>query len=652
MEQVGATLLCAILESQVGIRPGSVLLARHLTHKSGNAYDPRPVQTRYSTGGSAGLEMRLGRRTCVYLPRFRTRQTVQKGYEMMRAVSVLLLIALLLIAATAISQVKSFTPVTKEVLLNPSPNDWLMMSRTYDEHRFSPLDQINKQNVNQLRMVWSRGMSPGIHEHIPLVHDGVMYVADPGGMQALDATNGDLIWDYRRKDAKGRSGRTIAIFADVVIYSASDSNLVGLDARTGQVRWQAPVGFSSSGPKVIDGKVIAGFQSTTGKRGRIVALDAVTGKELWQFFTTPGPNEPGGDTWADVPVEKRIANPWGLPGSYDPVRKRIYWGIANPDPYTRLKRHGRADAIPESSPADLYSDSTVALDPETGKLDWYYQYLPGDDWDEDHTHERTLLRTVFNPDPKEVKWINPKIPRGQERDVVATVAEAGGIWVVDRNNGQFLWATPFPYDSPQFNLSKIDTETGKTYINWDLVFKESGERKIICAHNTKGYWPTAYDARSNSLYIGYNDQCLDMTADNKVASGYGPREGILRPGGDPQKYGGLAKVNMATGKVEWRYTQRASTNGAVLVTAGNVIFWGDMNRRFRAFDADSGKVLWETILGGVVQNSTINYAVNGKEYIAVLTGDSTADTRIPLTIVPELNGIPRGHNAIYVFALP
>jgi alcohol dehydrogenase (cytochrome c) len=570
---------------------------------------------------------------------------------MMKSVTLMASMALAAIAPTAIAQVKDFTPVTREMLLNPSPNDWLMMSRTYDEHRFSPLSQITKQNVGQLRLAWSRGMSPGIHEHIPLVHDGVMYVADPGGMQALDAINGDLIWDYRRKDAPGRSGRTMAIFQDLIIYAAPNSMLVGLDARTGKVRWEAPIGYSSSGPKVIDGKVILGLQAGRNERGRIVALDALTGKELWKFYTTPAPGEPGGDTWGDVAVEKRVANPWGLPGSYDPIRRLIYWGIANPDPYTRLKRHGRADAIPESSPADLYSDSTVALNPETGKLAWYYQYLPGDDWDEDHTHERILLRTVFNPDPKEVKWINPRIPRGQERDVVVTVAEAGGIWVLDRDKGDFLWATPFPYDSPEFNLSKIDTETGKTYINWDLVFKEDGERHVICAHNTKGYWPAAYDAGKNALYVPYNDQCLDMTANNKAPSGFGPREGVLRPGADPQKYGGLAKINMATGKVEWRYTQRAPTNGAAVVTAGDLVFWGDMNRRFRAFDAGTGRILWETILGGMVQNSTITYAVNGKQYVAVLTGDSTADTRIPLNIAPELKA-PRGHNAIYVFALP
>ena len=564
-----------------------------------------------------------------------------------------ILLMFTLLAQSASAQVKNYTPVTREMMLNPSPDDWLMMSRTYDEHRFSPLNQINKQNVSKLQMVWSRGLTPGIHEHIPLVHQGVMYVANPGGLEALDATNGDLLWEYKQKMA-GRVGRTMSIFEDLVIYAPPDRTLTALDAKTGQVRWQTPTGagVSSSGPKVIDGKVIAGIQAGRDGRASVLCLDARTGKELWRFYTAPGAGEPGDETWGGMPVDKRVANPWGLPGSYDPVRKRIYWGIANPIPFTRMKRHdGNADGVSRTSPAELYSNSTVTLDPDTGKLDWYYQYLPGDDWDEDHTHERVLFRTAFNPDPKEVKWFNPKVNRGQERDVVATVAEAGGIWVIDRNNGEFLWATPFPYDSPEFHISSIDTSTGKTSINWDSVFKEDHERHVVCAHNTKGYWPMAYHPGKNSLFIPYNDQCLDMTADNSKAGGFGPRDGILRPGGDPQKFGGLARVNMATGKIEWRYTQHAPTNGAVLATAGDLIFWGDLNRRFRALDADTGKILWESILSGPIQVSTITYAVNGKQYVAVLTGDGGPGTAIPLQIVKDVKPA-RNHNSVFVFALP
>ena len=556
----------------------------------------------------------------------------------------------------ASAQVEDFTPVTQEMLLNPSPNDWLMYSRTYDNQRFSPLDQINRQNVGRLRMAWVRGLSPGIHEHIPIVYGGVLYVANPGGIQALDAANGDLIWEYQRKlseDRRDRAGRVITIYEDLIIYATPDYFLVALDARTGELRWETKSDFSSSGPQVVDGKIIAGMQTCGGgERACIMAFEARTGRELWKFYTTPAPGEPGGDSWGTVPVEKRITRPWGLPGSYHPVHKLVYWGIANPQPHTRMKRHGgNIDDIPRSAPADLYSNSTVALDPETGKLSWYYQHLPGDDWDADHTQERILLRTRLNPDPDAVKWINPRIPRGQEREIVVSVGEPGGVWVNDPSTGEFLWATPFPYDTPYFHISHIDVETGKTYLNWDNVQKTWEDRHISCYHNTKSYWPMAYHSGKNSLYIPFHDQCVDTTANIKTSNGNGPRVGIRRPGTDPDAFAGIAKVNMATGQMQRIYTQRFPGNGAMLATAADLLFWGDMNRRFRAFDADTGAILWETILGGIIQMSTITYAVDGKQYVAVLTGDGASGTRGPLSLVPELKP-PRGHNAIYVFALP
>ncbi len=577
-------------------------------------------------------------------------------------------IVLGVITPVALAQVKDFTPVTREMLLNPSPNDWLMFSRTYDNQRFSPLDQINRQNVGDLDMVWSRGMSPGIHEHIPLVYRGVMYVVNPVAvLQALDATNGDLIWEYRRKlpddlrdfiSSPGRA-RNIAIYEDLVFYAAPDGYLLALDARTGELRWETKAHDyktrtrHTSGPIVVEGKVLTGRSCSRTRAGCFIAAhDARTGKELWKFYTTAAPGEPGGDSWGNMPVDERLASPWGLPGAYDPVRKLVYWGVANPRPYTRLKRHGgNVDAIPRSAPAELYSNSTLALDPETGKLAWYYQHLPGDDWDADHAQERILLRTPLNPDPNAVKWINPRIAHGQERDIVVSVGEPGGIWVLDPAQGEFLWTTPFPYDVPEFHISNIDVETGKTYLNWDLVLKKDGERKIVCFENTKSYWPMAYHPGKNSLYIPYHDSCLDVTANRESDNGHGPRIGIPRPGSDPNAFAGIAKVNMATGGIQRIYTARVPGNGAMLATGGDLIFWGDLDRRFRAFDGDTGKILWEAILGGIIQMSTITYSVNGKQYVAVLTGDGAGGTREPLEQVPGLNP-PRGHNAIYVFALP
>jgi len=554
------------------------------------------------------------------------------------------------------AQVQRYVSVTQQMLENPSPDDWLMFSRTYDAQRFSPLKQITKQNVGQLRMVWTRGIGAGQTETIPIVHNGVMYVVNPGAVvQALDATNGNVLWEYKRPvpaniAAQART-KSLAIYEDIIAYTAPDSFVVGLDARTGEQRWQTKVDSrgNTSGPLIAEGKIISGG-ACAGNRSNcyISAHDALTGKEVWRFYTTPAPGEPGDESWAGAAVDKRLASTWGLPGAYDPTRKMLYWGIANPMPDQRSLRHdGNPDAISRTAPSDLYSNSTIALDPNTGKLAWYYQHLPGDDWDSDFTHERTLVRTRINPDPKFVKWINPDVQKGQERDIAVTIGEAGGVFALDRGTGQFLWATPFPYDAPEYVISSIDVKTGKTSINWNNVFKTPGETHTICYWNTRSYWPTAYSPTTNSLYTSYIDNCRELTTAGPA--GRGGWKVVPRPGSDPKALTGLAKINLATGEILRFDVGRAPGNGAMLATAGDLVFHGDMSRRFRAFDAATGKQLWESILGGNVSVSNISYAVNGKQYIAVMTGDNLKVPELAAE-VPEMK--TPVHNAIYVFALP
>ena len=565
--------------------------------------------------------------------------------------------ALLAPAQVATTQVvKNYELVTEKMLENPSPNDWLMYSRTFDAQRFSPLKQINKQNVSQLHLAWERAMGAGQTETIPMVHNGVMYVVNPGAVvQALNAATGDPLWEYKRPVAAnvGAQARTknLAVYQDVILYTAPDA-VVGLDARTGELRWETKTGArgNTSGPLVADGKVISGG-ACAGKRENcfIMANDALTGKELWRFYTTPAKGEPGDESWGGAKEENRLASTWGLPGSYDPVRKMLYWGVANPMPDQRMARHdGNADAVSRTAPSDLYSNSTIALDPATGKLAWYYQHLPADDWDSDYTHERTLLRTKLNPDPKFVKWINPAIKPGEERDVAVTIGEAGGIFMLDRATGQFLWANPFPFDDPHNVITNIDVKTGKTEINWDQVFKAQGEHHIICYWNTRSYWPTAYSPTTNSLYTSYIDNCRDLTLAGPA--GRGGWHVVQRPGGKPDELTGLAKINLSTGEILRFDVGRAPGNGAMLATAGDLVFHGDMSARFRAFDAANGKMLWETILGGNPSVSTITYQANGKQYVCIMTGDNLKVPELAAE-VPEIK-TPKGHNAIYVFALP
>jgi alcohol dehydrogenase (cytochrome c) len=563
-----------------------------------------------------------------------------------------------------LAQAPPFVPVTTDTLANPDPGDWLHISRTYNQHRFSPLTQITRRNVAQLRMAWSRGLPAGTQESTPLVYRGVMYVIAPGAsIQALDATNGDLVWEYRRNypataaPASARS-KNLGIFGDMIYFGAPDGYLIALDARTGTLRWETKVDdgqITAGGLLVADGKVISNRTCQQGKREFcfIAAHDGNTGKEVWRFYVTAASGQPGGDTWGEIPDDQRAAGPWGLPGSYDPARKIVYWGVANPNPYTRFKRYGRYDTAAPTSPAELYANSTVALDVATGKLAWYFQELPGDDWDADHNQERLLIRTPVRPDPRFVKWINPAAAQAGEQDLVVTVAEGGGMFAVAQQTGQFMWARPFPYDDPNLNVSVVDVKTGKTSANVDKLFKKDGDTIVGCYHNTRSLWQIAYHPGKNAIYVPFHDQCLSMQAVESNTTGYGRRTGVLRPGSDPGKYMGIAKVDVATGEMRVIYSQPQGTNGSALTTAGDLVFFGDLNRRLRALDADSGKVLWETIVGGMIVNSTITYAVNGKQYVMVHTGSGQSVTAGPLGLTAGAMAPPVGaHNAIYVFALP
>ena len=566
----------------------------------------------------------------------------------------IVLISIASVCIAAAQAPKASRPVTDAMLENPNPNDWLMFSRTYDAQRFSPLKQITRQNVQRLEKSWSRELGAGSLESIPLVHDGVMYIINPGeSVQALDATNGNPIWEYKRPNAGGGRPKALAIYEDMIFYVTPDNFVVALDARTGALRWEAPAlsEGNTSGSIVVDGVVISGRRCGTSRPNCYIAgHDARTGKELWKFYVTAGSNEPGGDSWGNVPDDKRVASAWSVPGSYDPRTGLVFWGVANPRPYTWLERHGDPALNPRTSPADLYSNSTLALNPKTGKLVWYYQHLPGDEWNLDYGAERTLVRTRVNPDPQAVKWIGSDIRRGQTRDVLLTVGEGGAVFALDPASGKFLWATPFPFDAPEnFHIASIDTKTGKVLPNWEkLGYNKPGERHTVCFYNTRGYAPTAYHPGQNALFVPFADECMDQTAPGG-ASPNRVEVVVRRPGSDPNTFGGLAKVNVETGKIELVYKGKASGNGAVVATAGDVVFWGDVAGVFRAFDAADGKVLWETSLGAVVQNSTITYGVNGRQYVAVMTGEGLLTGP-----VIQLSGATpvRSRNSLHVFALP
>ncbi len=341
-----------------------------------------------------------------------------------------------------------------------------------------------------------------------------MYLQAPGAViEARDAATGQLIWEHKRKMADNLKGsaraKTIAIGFDMVYWTSPDSYLEALDARTGEMRWEAKTetrgatqGAVIAGDKVISGGACGGKHENC----FIDAHDAKTGKLLWKFMTAAETGQPGGDTWGGLPDDKRVAGPWGLSGTYDPTTNSVIWGVANPTPNTRLERHGDFNAIPTHAPADLFSNSTVSINADTGKLNWYYQHLPGDDWDEDWTNDRILVTTTLNPTPATAKWFNKKIKPGERRDIVLATGESGGVFALDRHTGEFLWANPWPYDVPNFFLKNID-ENGITYLNESAMLTRPNMTNRVCFFNTRSYWSQGYSPITNSLYVPFVDAC-------------------------------------------------------------------------------------------------------------------------------------------------
>ena len=549
-----------------------------------------------------------------------------------------------------------FVPVTDAILQKPSPSDWLMWRRTLDGWGYSPLNQIKRNNVAQLRMVWTRGMAPGsTQESTPLVYDGVMYLPNSGDyIQALDAKTGDLIWDYQRQLAEGARrdrNRNIAIYGNTIIDTSIDNYVYALDAETGKLVWETQIldprkpANASSGPIIADGKVISGRQCQpgAGHEGCIItAHDAKTGKELWRTSTIPKPGEPGDETWGGVPMEQRWhVGTWMVP-SYDPELNLIYIGTSVTIPAPKFILGGNGNK-------HLYHNSTLALNAGTGKIVWYYQHIV-DHWDLDHPFERILVDTALAPNAREVLWINPRLRPGERRKVVTGIpGKTGVVYTLDRQSGEFLWARPTVVQNV---ISGIDPNTGAVTVNEETLFTRINQSIVVCPGSTGGKnWPAgAYSPLTNMMYFPLQNLCqtATTTTDQRDPSKvYGINMvQQLAPGSD--KVGTVWAISVETGQAAWKYEQRAGTLSLV-TTGGGLVFGGDDNGRFRAFDDKTGKVLWETNLGSPVSGFPVTFAVNGKQYVAVTTGTSLVASSA-LRLTPELR--PSNAANVFVFALP
>ena len=558
--------------------------------------------------------------------------------------------------------VNGVVPVTDEMLQDPAPEDWLMWRRTLDSWGYSPLDQVKRENVDQLQMVWSRALATGRQEGTPLAYGGVLYMPQASDViEAIDAVTGDLKWSHRRTlpedvydyvGGNARNNRNIAIYDRFIINTSDDNFVFGLDVDTGEIAWETkifdyqvnPVGHSS-GPIIANGQVISG-RSCRPQGGPescvILSHDARTGEELWRRRTIPAPGEPGDETWGGVPYEQRVHVGTWMPPSFDAELGLIYFGTSVTSPAPKFMLGGIENT-------HLYHNSTLALDVDTGEIRWHYQHL-NDHWDLDHPFERILLDTAVSPDAAAVSWINPRVRAGDVRKVVTGIpGKTGVVYTLDRATGEFLWATPTVVQNV---ISDINGETGVVTENSEAVFTALGQQVLACPnmHGGKDWEAGAYSPLTNTMYFPLRNMCqrlLATTAEDASHRIYALAvRHELAPGTD--QLGTVHAISAETGETKWMHEQRAATLSLV-ATGGGLVFGGDANGRFRAFDQETGTVLWEINLGSPVSGFPISYAVNGRQFIAVSTGGA-ATTPSFLQLTPELR--PSNGNNIFVFALP
>ena len=506
------------------------------------------------------------------------------------------------------------------------PQNWLTYNGSYSSNRHSALRQIAPENVKNLEQKWVfQGQVIGNWEATPLVVDGIMYVTQrPNDVVALDAKTGRAFWTYRyntptdQKACCGANNRGVAILGDRLFMGTLDAHLVAIDAKLGRPLWDIVVADYTQGysltlaPLVIKDKVIVGVGGGEyGIRGFVAAYDAATGKEAWRFNTIPGPGEPGHETW-EGDAWKTGGGPVWITGSYDPILNLTYWGVGNPGP----------DWNPDQRRGDnLYSDSVIALNPDTGKLKWHFQFTPNDGYDYDAVQIPVLADVTWNGTPiKLILWANRN----------------GFYYALDRETGKFLVGRPF------------------VKVNWASGLDEKGRPiqtppkpgELVWPGNQGGtnWYPPTYSPRTGLFYLSAWENYATRYRREEVAyqpgrvfvggtfTVAGPvpnapgmptlRRGPLNTWTEAMGTGAVIALDPKTGEQKWKFAMNDVTDSGLLTTASDLLFTGGREGYFQALDARTGSLLWRASLGGQIVAGPMTYQVDGKQYVATIAGQN------------------------------